>query len=62
MERGIMKDIGQIIKEVNGTMTMEGMPLTEEDKERLRLCLSDKVSFEEMKKRMIKKHTIKTLK
>lgn len=57
-----MKDIGQIIKEVNGTMTMEGMPLTEEDKERLRLCLSDKVSFEEMEKRMIKKHTIKTLK
>lgn len=54
-----MKDIEQIIKEVNGTMAMEGMPLTEEDKERLKLCLSDKVSFKEMKKRIIKKHTMK---
>jgi len=54
-----LKDIEQIIKEVNGTMAMEGMPLTEEDKERLKLCLSDKVSFEEMKKRIVKKHTMK---
>jgi len=54
-----LKDIEQIIREVNGTMAMEGMPLTEEDKERLKLCLSDKVSFEEMKNRIVKKHTMK---
>ena len=31
-------------------MVIEGMPLKEEDKERIRECLSDKVSFEEMKR------------
>lgn len=55
-----MKDIEKIIKEVNGTMSMEGMPLKKEDKERIRLCLTDKVCFEEMKKRIIEKHTVRT--
>lgn len=54
-----MKDIEQIIKEVNGTMSIEGMTLKEEDKDRIRLCLSNKVSFEEMKRRIIEKHTIR---
>ncbi|MCW8000048.1 hypothetical protein CFK35_19545, partial [Clostridium sp. cpc1] len=31
-----MKDIEQIVKEVSGTMAMEGMHLKEEDKERRR--------------------------
>ncbi len=53
-----MKDIEQIIKEVDGTMAIEGMNLKDEDKERIRLCLSDEVSFEEMKKRIIRKHTV----
>lgn len=51
-----MKDIEQIVKEVSGTMAMEGMHLKEEDKERIRICLSNKVGFEEMKKRIIEKH------
>lgn len=54
-----MKDIEQIIKEVNGTMSIEGMNLEEEDKDRIRLCLSNEVSFKEMKRRIIEKHTIK---
>ncbi|AEE92671.1 MAG: hypothetical protein WBJ82_03730 [Tepidanaerobacteraceae bacterium] len=54
-----MKDIEQIIKEVNGTMVIEGMHLREDDKERIRICLSNKVSFEKMKKRIIEKHTVK---
>lgn len=54
-----MKDIDQIIKEVNGTMAIEGMYLREEDKERIRLCLSDEISFEEMKKRIVEKHTVR---
>lgn len=54
-----MKDIKQIIKEVSATMAMEGMHLKEEDKERIRICLSDEVSFEEMKKRIIEKHTVR---
>ena len=55
----LVKDIEQIIREVNGTMAIEGMPLKEEDKERIRVCLSDKVSFEEMKRRIVEKHTIR---
>lgn len=54
-----MKSIEQIIKEVNGTMAIEGMPLGEEDKDRIRVCLSNEVSFEEMRKRIIEKHTVK---
>lgn len=54
-----MKNIEQIIREVNGSMAMEGMSLKEEDKERIRVCLSDEVSFEEMKKRIIEKHTVR---
>ena len=54
-----MKDIEQIIKEVTGTMAMEGMHLREEDKQRIRVCLSDQVTFDEMKKRIIQKHTVR---
>ena len=54
-----MRDIEQIIREVSGTMAMEGMHLRKEDKERIRVCLSDEVSFEEMKKRIIKKNTVR---
>lgn len=53
-----MKDIEQIIKEVDGTMTIEGIPLNEEDKDRIRLCLSNMVSFEEMRRKIIEKHRI----
>ena len=54
-----MKNIEQIVKEVSGTMAMEGMYLKEEDKERIRICLSDEISFEEMKRRIIEKHTVR---
>lgn len=40
-----MKDIEQIIKEVSGTMAMEGVDLREEDKERIRVCLSNEISL-----------------
>lgn len=54
-----MKDIEQIIRKVDGNMSIEGMPLKEEDKQRIRECLTGKVSFDEMAKRLVKKHTIK---
>ncbi len=41
-----MSESERIIANVNATMSMEGMPLTDEDKERIRLCLSGKKSFE----------------
>lgn len=54
-----MEGIEQIIKEVNGTMAIEGMPLGEEDKDRIRVCLSGEDSFDEIRKRIIEKHTVK---
>lgn len=48
-----MRDIEQKIREVNGTMAMEGMPLTETDKENLRAVLRGDVSFKEMKRRIL---------
>lgn len=48
-----MRDIEQKIREVNSTMAMEGMPLTETDKENLRAVLRGDVSFKEMKRRIL---------
>ena len=53
-----MKDIEKIINEVNGTMTMEGMPLTVEDRDRIRTCLRDNKQFEETLRNLILKHTV----
>ena len=52
-----MRDIEQKIREVNGTMAIEGMPLTEEDKDNLRAVLRGDVSYQEMKRRILAKYT-----
>lgn len=52
------QEIEKLINEVNGSMAIEGMPLTEEDKDRLRLCASGKVSCDEMVKRLVEKYTV----
>jgi citrate lyase gamma subunit len=54
-----MKDIEQTIREVDATMAMEGMPLTNEDKTRLRAILEDRTTAEETVRRLVKKHTRK---
>jgi len=41
-------DAERIIGEVNGTMAIEGMPLTDEDKKCIRRVLNGEVSLEEM--------------
>ena len=46
----------QIIREVNGTMAIEGMPLTEKDKENLRQVLQGKVPYREMRRRILAKY------
>lgn len=51
-----MRNIEQKIREVNGTMAMEGMPLTETDKENMRAVLRGDVSFREMKKRILSEY------
>lgn len=41
-----MSDIERIISNVNATMSMEGMPLTENDKIRIAECIEGKKSFD----------------
>lgn len=57
-----MKNIEKIICEVNGTMAMEGMPISEDDKNRIRYCLRDDNLFNETIKGLTKKHTVKPVK
>lgn len=53
-----MKDVEKIIDEINGTMAMEGMPLTDDDKKMLRKCITGEVSTDEMVKRLVKQYTV----
>lgn len=52
-----MSDIDRIVNEVNGSMAMEGMPLTDEDKERIRISLSDNEKYKKILKELIIKHS-----
>ena len=49
----IMRDIEQKINEINGTMAIEGMPLTEKDRENMRAVLRGEVSFSDMKQQIL---------
>ena len=53
-----MSNEKKIIAEVNSSMTMEGMPLTTEDKIRIRNFLSNPDNLETMINELIKKHTV----
>jgi len=50
-------DIEKIIERVNGSMAMEGMPLTGEDKARIRRYGGDKAMLRVIKKELIEKHS-----
>jgi hypothetical protein len=54
-----MKDLERIIEDVNASMAMEGMPLTEEDKERMRYCAGDKKKTEQVVAELMRKHSVK---
>lgn len=47
----------KIIEEVDGSMAMEGMPLTGEDKRRIQRCLEDPSKLEETLRGLVQKHT-----
>ena len=49
-------DAERIIGMVNGTMAMENMPLTDEDRGRLRAVLSGEVTTDEMVRQLVVKH------
>ncbi|MGX8700909.1 antitoxin VbhA family protein [Caproiciproducens sp.] len=53
-----MDRIEKIIGEINGTLAIEGMPLTEGDKDMLRRCMNGETSTDEMIKRLIKQYTV----
>ena len=53
-----MSDINRIINEVNSSMAMEGMPLTDADKERIRLSLISKEQYQKTLKELIIKHSV----
>lgn len=44
------EEIEHMIAEVNGTMAVEGIPLTEEDKELYRKYLKGEYTFEDVKR------------
>lgn len=47
----------RIIKNINATMEMEGMPLLKEDEERLRECFEGEISYEDAINKLIKQYT-----
>lgn len=49
----------RIIENVNATMSMEGMPLTQEDRELAVSCLEGKIDFEEAIASLVKRYTQK---
>jgi len=49
-------DTEKIISEVNSSMTIEGMPLTEEDKNRIRYCIENPDQASKTLKQLIAKH------
>ncbi len=53
--------IEKTIGKVNGSMSIEGMPLTSQDKDRLRDCLNGKISFNDAIAQLINKHKVKTV-
>ena len=58
MEVFMVYDMENIVKNIDFSMTMEGMPLTNEDKNRLRDCLNGKSDIDTILQELIKKHTL----
>jgi hypothetical protein len=51
-------DLENIVENIDFSMTMEDMPLTNEDKNRLRDCLNGKADVDKILQEVIKKHTL----
>ena len=54
-----MIDTERFINEVNASMAMEGMPLSEEDKERIRRVINDPESADDICSELVRKHKAK---
>ena len=53
-----MDRIERIIGEINGTMAIENMPLTQEDKEMLRKCIAGESTPDEERRRILKQYSV----
>lgn len=53
-----MASIDKIIREVDSSMAMEGMPLTAEDKERIQMVLHNPASVNAVIAQMVKRLTV----
>lgn len=53
-----MSEIERIINEVDSSMSMEGLPLTNADKERISLCLNNPNVLDDIISELLKKHTV----
>ena len=52
-----MKNIDRIIEQVDGSMRIEGMPLSETDKDRIRRCVHSEKLVEAEIQALVKKYT-----
>lgn len=50
------KRIDKILNDVSADFSFEGMPLTEDNKEKIRECLSGRADFDETVKMLIEKY------
>lgn len=55
-----MTEAQKIVRAINSSMQMEGLPLSQEDKKRSKAYLSDPKNFDAVLKGLIGKHTVKT--
>ena len=53
-----MSEIERIINEVDSSMSMEGLPLTDADKERISVCLNNPKMLDSMKTVTVIKSTL----
>ncbi len=51
--------VQKIIRNVNSNLSIEGMPLTSEDRDRIRLCLAGKSTVDEMVRKLVDKHMVR---
>jgi hypothetical protein len=58
LEDFMVYDVENVVENIDFSMKMEDMPLTDEDKNRLRDCLNGTVDFENILQEVIRKHTL----
>jgi hypothetical protein len=61
LEENLVYDIENVVENIDFSMKMEDMPLTDDDKNRLRSCLSGKSDIQKIIQETIQKHTVTSL-